>query len=643
VEGFTAQGLSDGDSAEGVSASATGRRTGTYEGTIDIENLRVLNAAGDDVTASYAVTAVPGSLTVTDAESRFAITVRSNSAEYGYDGAAHSAEGFETLTYVLGGQTYTVSGLTTADPSESSAGTYENTISGAAVVTDEEGGDVTDQFDVTIENGSLTINPATVTVSAVSTSKTYGTADPELTVSISGLTAEDAAAAESVITYTIEREAGEDAGSYAIRVSGEETQGSYQVAFTDGTLEILRARATVSANSASKTYGDADPAFTATVTGLTEADAAAGTAAAAAAAEAAEGAVITYTLTRVEGEEAGTYAITAMGEAVQGNYEVTFVPATLTIGAKDVTVRAVNAEKTYGETDPTLTAEVTGLTETDAAAAAAGETIISYELTRADGENAGTYAITAAGAETQGSYRVHYEGSTFTINRAAATVTALDASKTYGDADPALEAEVTGLTAEDAAKGAQAVLAYTIERAAGETAGTYAITVSGEESQGNYLVTYENAAFTIRTRALTLTGHSATIPYTGALLSVEGCTAQGLADGDSADGVSASATGRRTGTYEGTDRHGEPARDQRSRRRRDGELRRHGAPGHSHGHGCGEPLRDHGPLEQRSVRLRRHGAPRSGLRDARVRARRTDLHGERPDDGRSDRDERGHL
>jgi len=69
---------------------------------------------------------------------------------------------------------------------------------------------------------------------------------------------------------------------------------------------------------------------------------------------------------------------------------------------KDVTVRAIDAAKTYGEADPAFTATVEGLTEADAAAAAAGEAVITYELTRADGEDAGTYAVSAAGESLRG-------------------------------------------------------------------------------------------------------------------------------------------------------------------------------------------------------------------------------------------------
>ena len=43
---------------------------------------------------------------------------------------------------------------------------------------------------------------------------------------------------------------------------------------------------------------------------------------------------ISYTLTREEGESAGTYVITPNGDAVQGNYTVQYIPGILTIKEK---------------------------------------------------------------------------------------------------------------------------------------------------------------------------------------------------------------------------------------------------------------------------------------------------------------------
>ena len=77
-----------------------------------------------------------------------------------------------------------------------------------------------------------------------------------------------------------------------------------------------------------------------------------------------------------------------------------------------------------------------------------------------------------------------------TIAPKAVTVTADDKTKVEGEADPELTAKVEGLIGEDK-------VAYTLSRAEGETAGEYAITVSGEAAQGNYAVSFVSAKLTI--------------------------------------------------------------------------------------------------------------------------------------------------
>ena len=126
--------------------------------------------------------------------------------------------------------------------------------------------------------------------------------------------------------------------------------GYYDVVYVPGTLTITKATATVTAEDKTKVYGDDDPELTATVTGLKNGD---------------EASVITYTLSRAAGEDVGTYAITPAGAAEQGNYDVVYVPGTLTITKATATVTAEDKTKVYGDDDPELTATVTGLKNGD--------------------------------------------------------------------------------------------------------------------------------------------------------------------------------------------------------------------------------------------------------------------------------------
>ena len=169
---------------------------------------------------------------------------------------------------------------------------------------------------------------------------------------------------------------------------------------TNGTFTITKKAATVTADAKTKTYGDTDPALTATVEGLVGSD------------------TLNYTLARAEGEDVGEYAITVtLGS--NPNYEVTATNGTFTINKKTVTITADAKSKTYGEADPALTATVEGLVGSDT---------LNYTLARAEGENVGEYAITVTLGENP-NYEVTATNGTFTIERPelpTATVTNAD-------------------------------------------------------------------------------------------------------------------------------------------------------------------------------------------------------------------------
>ena len=113
-------------------------------------------------------------------------------------------------------------------------------------------------------------------------------------------------------TITLPQGGCTNAGEYTVILQGKK----YYYKKAEKTFTILPIPVTVTAENKSKTFGESDPEFTATVTGLVNNE---------------SPDLITYTLTRTEGENAGEYTITPKGEEKQGNYEVRFVDATLTI------------------------------------------------------------------------------------------------------------------------------------------------------------------------------------------------------------------------------------------------------------------------------------------------------------------------
>ena len=122
---------------------------------------------------NYEIRTEKGTLNVTSRDATETITVEANSTTATYDGKSHSAAGLKTTKFVVGGKEYTVSGLSTEDPSATDVGIYTNNITGAARVTDAAGSDVTSEFDIEIKDGSLVIDPAEVTIKPKDASKPY--------------------------------------------------------------------------------------------------------------------------------------------------------------------------------------------------------------------------------------------------------------------------------------------------------------------------------------------------------------------------------------------------------------------------------------------------------------------------------------
>src|SRR5205814_10170098 len=90
--------------------------------------------------------------------------------------------------------------------------------------------------------------------------------------------------------------------------------------------------------------------------------------------------------------------------------------------------------KAYGTTDPALTATATGFTAADALT-------MPLRGTRAAGGAVGSYVTTAtATGVALSNYTVTYEAGSFTVTKAAATVTAGRGAKAYGTSDPTLSA-----------------------------------------------------------------------------------------------------------------------------------------------------------------------------------------------------------
>ena len=121
---------------------------------------------------NYTINKTEGKLTVKDRETKYEITVKAKDGTATYDGKDHTVSGFEATPFEVNGNKYTVTGLS-ASVTGKAAGKYTSKVTGKAVVKDAAGNNVTKQFTVNTENGSLVINRKKYTVETLDGNKTY--------------------------------------------------------------------------------------------------------------------------------------------------------------------------------------------------------------------------------------------------------------------------------------------------------------------------------------------------------------------------------------------------------------------------------------------------------------------------------------
>jgi len=100
----------------------------------------------------------------------------------------------------------------------------------------------------------------------------YGSANPALTATYTGLVAGDTPASlDTPVTFSTLATQSSGVGTYAITASGA-ADANYTITFVNGTLAVTPAPLTITADDKSKVYGSANPALTATYTGFVAGD-----------------------------------------------------------------------------------------------------------------------------------------------------------------------------------------------------------------------------------------------------------------------------------------------------------------------------------------------------------------------------------
>ncbi len=475
---------------------------------------------------NYNITVSPGTYTITK---RPLVIDATQNETYGYDGTPGLTT-FGSSDYSVGA-TSAGTGLVNGDQITGLMGRVTNTnpnvnhynYTVGTLGTATSGGTATSDYTFTFNNHGfgLNITPRLITIGALENeTKQYGSSDPNTNLGglLYGITSGSLATGESFATTgTLGRTAGENVNGGTpylftsigtvgiVNSSSASTTGNYTISFNNTSnygLTITTAPLTVTANNDSKTYNG--NAYTGgngvTYAGFQFTDSSASL-----------GGTLNYLSGSSQGAiNAGSYAITPAGYT-SGNYSISYVSGTLTVGKAPLTVTADNQNKTYGGTDPTLTYTPSGtLYGTDTYGVISG---VGLSTATGAAATAGTHAIVATGG-TASNYAITDVNGTLTVAKATLTATPDDQSKTYGGTDPTLTYTIGGTLYYTDTTGVVTGVNLSTVTAAAATAGTHAITATGGTAS-NYTVIDGSGTLTVAKAPLTVTANDQSKTYGG--------------------------------------------------------------------------------------------------------------------------------
>ena len=365
--------------------------------------------------------------------------------------------------------------LTTMATTSSHVGSYDISASGA----------VDPDYTIAYVDGSLSITPASLTITADNQTNVYGATLPTLTASYTGFVNGDTSASLTTLPTlsTTATSASHVAdGPYAITASNA-VDADYSITYVAGSLTVTTAPLLITADNQTKVYGAALPTLTASYTGFVNGDTSESLTA-----------QPSLSTTATAASDAGGYTITASG-AVDSDYSISYASGTLTITQAALTITADDQSKVYGEELPTLTASYSGFVNGDTAANLdIGPTLSTTATTNSD---VGVYSITVSGAADV-DYTITFVSGTLTVTSAALTITADNQTKVYGAALPMLTASYSGFVNGDTSASLTTLpTVTTTATASSDVLGSpYSITASGA-ADTNYTITYVAGTLTV--------------------------------------------------------------------------------------------------------------------------------------------------
>lgn len=431
-----------------------------------------------DISTNYTVNFHPGILNVSKAPIK--LSIRNYSREYGVDNPQFEIE----YTGLKNSEQYPKWDKSpifyTEATIESRVGAYE-----VSVICEPHNYDITSN-----ENGILIITKAPLTINATPATREYYEPNPQFSFILNGLRNNDTEDCLSKQpTFECLATLNSDCGIYTITPSSAEAQ-NYDISYKPSVLTITPASLTIKVVSLAREYGEENPILKYELIGLKGNDNENNALQ--------EIPLLTTSATSIS--NVGEYSIIANG-GTSKNYTLSYRSGVLTITKAPLTVRAENAERQYGESNPIFSHSYSGFKLGDTESSAFSSLPrLSCAATRTS--DVGEYPIVVSGGTSRNYEVVSYENGVLNITKAPLTLVATDKSRLYFEENPSFDFTLIGLRNSDTKSCLTIQPTFKCAAAKTSNAGEYDIEPINATAQ-NYAIDYQKGTLSINKRILT--------------------------------------------------------------------------------------------------------------------------------------------
>ena len=400
---FISTGLENGETIGSVTVAystgaAANAAVGAYTGSVTPSA-----ATGGTFTATnYSISYTTGNIVV----GAKTLTITANNVNKVYGQALTGTVGSTAFTSTGLENGETIGSVTLAYGTGAAANATVGTYTGSIIPSAATGGTFAiGNYSISYTMGNIIVGAKTLTITANNVNKVYG----QVLAGTAGSTAFTSTGLENgetigsiTIAYGTGAAANATVGTYTAAVTpsaaigGTFTAANYNIGYATGNIMVEAKPITVTAAAKAKTYGDADPALTYSYTGtLVGSDNFSGA------------------ITRVVGENVGSYAIEQGTLSLGGNYAITYVGANFVINKAVLTVSTNSAVMCQGNNLPALSLSYSGFRFSDNENSLSAKPTVTTSAT--PNSAAGTYALIPGGGAS-GNYTFAYVNGQLTIN-----------------------------------------------------------------------------------------------------------------------------------------------------------------------------------------------------------------------------------